>query len=437
MLHLNIKSLQKNFDSLLNLLMTLKFEFKVICITETWCLDNSMNHNRFELPQYKSIHQVRRASKGGGIAVFLHESLTFNIRHDLSVNNADIEALCIEIINKKSKNILINTQYRQPAGNFNEFEAYLNTFLPNSKTTDKTCFLVGDLNLNLIDYQSNAKVRNFVNLIFQHSLVPIVNKPTRVTKNNTTLIDYIITNSFTDQDNLTGILKTDISDHFSIFNISMKHGLDSNDKKVTIKKRIINADLIQEFRDILFEVNWGNLYLISNPNDAHEYFLKVFSGIYNLAFPLKTISVKKKTLQKPWTTKGLLKLSKRKQKLYEKFLKKRTSRNESIYKAYKSLFESLKKKSKKIYYTRCLENYQNDIEKSWDVIKEIIAGAKSTKGSFPRRMIIDGLEIFDQRKIANCFNKFFVDIGPKLASMIPESQTKFDQYLSPHQTLMG
>ena len=135
-------------------------------------------------------------------------------------------------------------------------------------------------------------------------------------------------------------------------------------------------------------------------------------------------------------TKDLLKSSKRKQKLFEKLLKKRTSLKESIYKAYKSLFQSLKKKSKKIYYSRRLENYQNDIKKSWDVIKEIIAGAKSTKGSFPRRMIIDGQEIFDLGKIANCFSKFFVDIGPKLASMMPESQTKFDQYLNPHQKLM-
>ena len=39
--------------------------------------------------------------------------------------------------------------------------------------------------------------------------------------------------------------------------------------------------------------------------------------------------------------------------------------------------------------------------------------------------------------MANFFNKFFVDIGPKLASMIPELQTKFDQYLNPHQTFMG
>ena len=104
MLHLNIRSLQKNFDSLLNLLVTLKFEFEVICITETWCSDNSM-----KLPEYKSIHQVRRAGKGGGgIAVCLHEALIFNIRHDLTADNANIEGLWVEIINKKSKNILIN-----------------------------------------------------------------------------------------------------------------------------------------------------------------------------------------------------------------------------------------------------------------------------------------------------------------------------------------
>ena len=64
--------------------------------------DNSMNHNLFQLPQYKSIHQIRRTSKGGGIAVFLHKSLIFNIRHDLGVSNASIEALCIETINEKS-----------------------------------------------------------------------------------------------------------------------------------------------------------------------------------------------------------------------------------------------------------------------------------------------------------------------------------------------
>ena len=284
-----------------------------------------MNHNIFELPQYKSFQQVRRTGKGGGIAVFLHESLTFNIKHYLSVNNVDIEALCEENINKMSKNILINTQYCHTAGNFNEFEAYLNTFLDKSKTTGKACFLVGDSNFNLIDYQSNAKLRNFVNLIFQQRLAPIVNKPARVTKNNATLIDYIITNSFIDQQNFTGIFKIDISDHFLIFTISMKQRLDSSNQKVTIRKIIINADSIQEFRDILSELDWGKLYSLSNSNNAYQYFAKVFTGTHALAFLLKTISVKRKSLQNPRMTKGLLKSSKQKQKLHEKFFLKRNS----------------------------------------------------------------------------------------------------------------
>ena len=80
-------------------------------------------------------------------------------------------------------------------------------------------------------------------------------------------------------------------------------------------------------------MDWGNLYSISNPNDAYEYFLKVLSDICDLTFPLKTFSIKRKTLQNPWMTKDLLKSSKQKQKLYEKFVKKRSPRNENVYKA--------------------------------------------------------------------------------------------------------
>ena len=110
-------------------------------------------------------------------------------------------------------------------------------------------------------------------------------------------------------------------------------------------------------------MDWGNQSSISNSCDAYKYFLKVFSGIDDLAFLLETIVVKRKTLQNSWMTKGLLKSSKRKQILYEKFLKKRTPQNESIYNACKSLFERLNKKYKKNYCTRHLENNQNDIKK--------------------------------------------------------------------------
>lgn len=92
-------------------------------------------------------------------------------------------------------------------------------------------------------------------MIFQNILVPVVNKSTRVTKNNATPIDYTIFYSFTDKENLTGILKTDISVHCLIFAISMKLRFNSSNRNVTVRKRVVNADSIQESRDDLSEVD--------------------------------------------------------------------------------------------------------------------------------------------------------------------------------------
>lgn len=52
-----------------------------------------MNRNIYKLPQNKSTHQVTKTGKVGVVALFLHESVKFNIRNNLSVNNADIAAV--------------------------------------------------------------------------------------------------------------------------------------------------------------------------------------------------------------------------------------------------------------------------------------------------------------------------------------------------------
>ena len=79
---------------------------------------------------------------------------------------------------------------------------------------------------------------------------------------------------------------------------------------------------------------------------------------------------------KPRVAKGFAKSSKKKQRLYEKYLKKRTTENEKIYKTYKSLFESIKKKSKKLYYSEKLLKLQGNAKHVWKVIKEIIGNTK-------------------------------------------------------------
>ena len=57
-LHLNIRSFKKNFDNLVDFLATLSFNFKVICISETWCFSDYNNSNLYKLTNYNSIHQT-------------------------------------------------------------------------------------------------------------------------------------------------------------------------------------------------------------------------------------------------------------------------------------------------------------------------------------------------------------------------------------------
>ena len=104
------------------------------CITES---DNLHTKNMYQLPNYVSIHQVRkngRADSGITRNIFIHKELIYNVRHDISVNNEDIEAVCLIIINQKSKNIFINTIYRQPSGNKGYFENYFGNFIEKTKT---------------------------------------------------------------------------------------------------------------------------------------------------------------------------------------------------------------------------------------------------------------------------------------------------------------
>ena len=51
----------------------------------------------------------------------------------------------------------------------------------------------------------------------------------------------------------------------------------------------------------------------------------------------------KKNLISPRITKGIMKSSKQKQKIYNKFLKSRTKKIEVIYKAYKNLVKAVRK----------------------------------------------------------------------------------------------
>ena len=90
-----------------------------------------------------------------------------------------------------------------------------NLFSANDKTS-KNIF-AGDLNINVLGYESNKKIQHFLSSIFQYNMIPTINKPTRVARNTAIVIDHIITNTaISGVQHRSGIIKTDISFHFPI-----------------------------------------------------------------------------------------------------------------------------------------------------------------------------------------------------------------------------
>ena len=69
-------------------------------------------------------------------------------------------------------------------------------------------------------------------------------------------------------------------------------------------------------------------------------------------------------------------------------------------------------------------------------MKELIGKIKLKSSNLPRRITVNKVDIFDERKIANEFNAFFTNIGSKLASKIPNASTTFESYISKPDSIM-
>ena len=84
------------------------------------------------------------------------------------------------------------------------------------------------MNINVLDYESNEKVQDFLSSMFQYNMILNINKPTHITRNTVTALDHIITNTvISGIQHRSGIIKIDISDHFPIV---LTHGKKVNQK---------------------------------------------------------------------------------------------------------------------------------------------------------------------------------------------------------------
>ena len=155
-------------------------------------------------------------------------------------------------------------------------------------------------------------------------MIPTINKPTRVTSYTATAIDNIITNSIFDNDFESALIKTNVSDHFPIvFTIKLKTTSSKNHVDQFIDKCDFNENLLNLFKQKLFETSWDSLKKIGDANEVYHQFLKKFFSLYEKYFPVTKVKLKPKRKKSPSITNGIARSSKRKQKLYEIYINRK------------------------------------------------------------------------------------------------------------------
>ena len=173
-----------------------------------------------------------------------------------------------------------------------------------------------------------------------------------------------------------------------------------------------------------------------NSNENYVRMNSIIQQAFEKHMPLKCIKFNKhKHKMSPWITTGIIRSICFRDKLYIRLHK--TEPDTELYNTLKTnlaTYKCILKKSIRIakqnYYESCFEKYKNNIRKTWQTISDILNRHKN-KRSFPEYFMEDGSQITDKLEVANKFNAYFTQIGPKLANSIttPKNQS-FRNYLT-------
>lgn len=132
-LNFNIRSFSKNIDELLAILSNCRDKPDIIVLSETWAHNNTFQ--LCNISGYSACHSLRSDREGGGVAVYVKNSIKFQSL-DININNNVIECIGVKLTScNKVTNIL--GIYRPPAGNTVEFVNELEYILDFHKLNKK------------------------------------------------------------------------------------------------------------------------------------------------------------------------------------------------------------------------------------------------------------------------------------------------------------
>ena len=421
----NMRSLVNtaNFTKLEALIFSLPRKPDIIAITETWITPlNSSPYNN--LDNYILVQNPRKNLKGGGVAFYIKNNLQFTVIDELSIMNEKVFESIFVKIELKHDTITCGTIYRSPMTDSNsnqQFISNLSSVISHLKPNTK-CFICGDFNYDLLQAE-NKYTSKFIETMFDHCFYSMINKPTRITSSSATVLDHVWTNIY------SYVIKAKIplhpiSDHLPLIKCfeAYQHKNIHNSKI-----RIFNPENINNFHNTLDSTFDTEIVLReSDPNLAYELFINHYYKVFDPCFPLT--NPRPKTHSNNWFDKDLQVLMYEKEKLFKKYVNKKTLTAKVKYNKARNLYYHTIQQKKKLHYSSLFDKLKNNLKQTWKTLNKLLGRKKSKITQCPS-LIIDGKLCTDSNLLANYFNDYFSSIGEKLVNKLATPQKQFSEFL--------
>ena len=430
-LTINIQSVSAKFSKLLGFLTILKendISIDILNIQETWLSD----------PQGKI------CCGHGGLFTYVKDTYQAKFR-PLYKKSTLYEAMFLEITSDRLKGkITVGNVYR-PSTNSSDtnyaISAFIKEFQPIVEKLDKeksSLIICGDFNINLLLTNQRETYQEFFDMLVTRGLLPQATLPTRFSTHRATLIDNIFFKPNNGNHTTKSVIVlSKLSDHFPIIS-----GIDILKKPVFRPKYVyVHEKSPNAIRNFISEVDEKikstrfEHELFTDPNINYESFEKIISSSKSKHLPYKRKRFNKYQHKiSPWITSEILNMIKFKDQLYIDHKCHRPDTDEYRRSKinlcnYSKLLDRNIRLAKKAYYHKQFEKFKLDSRKTWETINDILS-RKKIKKEFPTYFNIKGNQTSNKQIIADEFNEFFTNIGPKLSKEIkPPSNLSYRTFL--------
>ncbi len=348
--HLNIRSIYNKIDSL-----------KLF-----YWLNSDIIDGEISIPGYTFSRNDRNGRSGGGTLAFVKDGIPYKTRNDLL--SSKIESTVIEITRPKTKSLFIFTIYKAPDQLLESLIEELDTAL-SCISSEAEVILLGDFNVNFLATKNDASralKRKLLSFTSMYNLEQLIDKPTGITENSSTLIDLLFANN-NHRMVASGVLHVNLSDHSLIYCV-VKAGVRRTPGRV-LEYRSFTTYLKQFFLVDLEHVNFDLVDKEQDINVAVNKWNELFTNVADLHAPIEKLRTK--GIQPPWLTNDLRNAMQDRDYHHRKAVKSNSSFHWMMYKKIKCYVNTNVKKCKAEYYSKLINTNKENTGALWKTLNDI------------------------------------------------------------------